>query len=189
MIQRNQYMSGICGWHNHDEMMGQSLCFPLCCLFDYACVCACVSIIHSSMSIVPCRQWVGVFAVFTCGYCVWPEWSLYSRHVVRSLLSESLLPASAVYLCSLQEVWLEQQGWPTGNWPDQTPAQKQDVNLLAKLILLVLWQNSSFNTLNESFSFQCCSIKSKFQLPKPSIQSSVVIIKVLARLKSPDYSR
>lgn len=145
----------------------------------------CVSIIHSSMSIVPCRQWVGVF---TCGYCVWPEWSLYSRHVVRSLLSESLLPASAVYLCSLREVWLEQQSWPTGNWPDQTPAQKQDVNLLAKLVLLVLWQNSSFDTVNESFSFQCCSIKSKLQLPKPSIQSSVVIIKVLARLKSPDYS-
>lgn len=169
---------------------GNPSVFPsVVCLIARACVC--VSIIHQSMSIVPCRQWVGVFAVFMCGYCVWPEWSLYSRHVVHSLLSESLLPASVVYLCSLQEVWLEQHDWPTGNWPDRTPALEQDVynqqdrdnlNLPSKLILLVLWQNNSFSTVNDSFSLWRFYIKSDFQLPKPYIQSSVVITKALKKV-------
>ena len=103
--------------------MGQPLCFSSR-LFVWAhvCVCVCVCVFNHTPECVlcQCRQWVGVFVVFMCGYCVWTERSLYSRHVVYSVLSDSLLPASVVYLCRLWEVWLTPHDWPTRNWPDLT---------------------------------------------------------------------
>lgn len=93
---------------------GNPSVFPsvVCLCVPHMCLCVClrerVSVYdHTPECVLYQRhQWVGAFAVFMCGYCVWTEWSLYPRHVVNSLLSDSLLPASAVYLCSLQEVWL-----------------------------------------------------------------------------------
>lgn len=127
MIQRTQYTSGICECHNHDEMMGQSLCFSFCCLFVHMCVCV-FDFDHTQECVLhQCRQWVGVFTMFMCGYCVWTEWSLYSRHVVYSLPNDSLLPASVVYLYSLVEVWLTPHNWPTRIdqiWPDLTTPLK-----------------------------------------------------------------
>lgn len=95
--------------------MGQSLCFSFCCLFvrsAHVFVCVCVwerewvfTIIHQSvyytsvtseLAHLPCLC-VGIVSGLS-GHCI-PD-------VVNSLLSDSLLPASAVYLCSLQEVWL-----------------------------------------------------------------------------------
>lgn len=42
-------MSGICECHNHDEMMGQPLCFSFCCLFVHMYVCVCPTVIHQSV--------------------------------------------------------------------------------------------------------------------------------------------
>ena len=99
---------------------GNPSVFPLCCLFELTYVYVCVFNHTPECVLCQCRQWVGVFVVFMCGYCVWTERSLYSRHVVYSVLSDSLLPASVVYLCRLWEVWLTPHDWPTRNWPDLT---------------------------------------------------------------------
>lgn len=99
---------------------GNPSVFPFCCLFELTYVYVCVFNHTPECVLCQCRQWVGVFVVFMCGYCVWTERSLYSRHVVYSVLSDSLLPASVVYLCRLWEVWLTPHDWPTRNWPDLT---------------------------------------------------------------------
>lgn len=83
----------------------------------FPCLCVC-SVIQCVLC--QCRQWVGTFTMFMCGYCVWTERSLYSRHVVYPARSDSLLPASVVYLCSLWKGWLTPHSWPTRNWPDLT---------------------------------------------------------------------
>lgn len=117
MIQRNQYMSVnviiTMRWWGNPTIFPSVVCL---CVH----VCVCVYGRTPECVLCQCRQWVGIFAVFMCGYCVWTEWSLYSRHVVYSVLSDSLLPASVVYLCSLWEVWLTPRNWPTRNWPDLT---------------------------------------------------------------------
>lgn len=89
-------------------------------LLLFVCVYVRVLLIIHQCVLCQCRQWVGIFAMFMCGYCVWTEWSLYSRHVVYSVLSDSLLLASVVYLCCLWGVWLTPHNWPTRNWPDLT---------------------------------------------------------------------
>lgn len=68
MIQRNQYMSGICGCHNHSEMMGQALCFSFCCLcHKHVCVfdggLECVVCHVSSVSRRVCRVYVWVLCL------------------------------------------------------------------------------------------------------------------------------
>lgn len=94
-------------WRGNPSVFPSVVCLRTCmcrrvCVFDHI----------PEYVLCQCRQWVGTFSVFMCGYCVWPWWSLYSRHVVYSGLSESLLPACVVYLCSLWEVRLTPHSWP-----------------------------------------------------------------------------
>lgn len=56
MIQRNQYMSGICECHNHNEMMGQPLRFSFCCLFVHLYVYVCVFDHTPECVLCQCRQ-------------------------------------------------------------------------------------------------------------------------------------
>lgn len=95
----------------------------LCCLFVHMNVCV---FNHTPAFYAAAAS--ELFGEFICGYCVWTEWSLYSRLVVYSLLGDSLLPACVVYLCSLWEVWLTPHSWPNQTWLDLTGSDHTSIN-------------------------------------------------------------
>lgn len=77
-------MSGICVCHNHNEMMGQPLCFSFCCLFvrtrESVCVCVCsitqqsafYASVASELAYLPCLC-VGIVSGLS-GHCIPDMW-------------------------------------------------------------------------------------------------------------------